>query len=60
MTGVLRFLRRTSLDELQQPSAMVEGEISLVRPAPVIRHGFSGSPPWQRRRLAVLPKITGS
>jgi exopolysaccharide biosynthesis polyprenyl glycosylphosphotransferase len=59
ITGLGRFLRRTSLDELPQLFNVLAGSMSLVGPRPempFIVEGYSG---WQRRRLDVKPGITG-
>lgn len=59
VTRVGRFLRRTSLDELPQFYNILRGEMSLVGPRPeqlvlAVRYA-----PWQRRRFAVKPGLTG-
>jgi exopolysaccharide biosynthesis polyprenyl glycosylphosphotransferase len=58
-TGVGRFLRRRSLDELPQLLNVLRGDMSLVGPRPLITEEdrlFSG---WQRRRYHVAPGMTG-
>jgi lipopolysaccharide/colanic/teichoic acid biosynthesis glycosyltransferase len=59
VTGVGRFLRRTSLDELPQLLNVLRGDMSLVgpRPLPLIEH--ARLPEWSAPRLAVRPGITG-
>ena len=54
-----RFLRRTSLDELPQLWNVLLGEMSLVGPRPDLLEQVANYAPEDRRRLAVLPGITG-
>ncbi len=54
-----RWLRRTSLDELPQLFNVLKGEMSMVGPRPEMPFIVDSYEPWQRRRLAVLPGITG-
>jgi len=54
-----RFLRRTSLDELPQLLNVVRGEMSLVGPRPDLVEQASHYSEHDRRRLDVLPGITG-
>ena len=54
-----RFLRRTSLDELPQLLNVLRGEMSLVGPRPDLVEQAANYTPADRRRLAVLPGITG-
>ena len=59
MTRVGRFLRRTCLDELPQLWNVLRGEMSLVGPRPPIPAEVERYEEWQRRRLEVVPGITG-
>jgi len=54
-----RLLRRTSLDELPQLWNVLKGEMSLVGPRPPIPAEVDCYEDWHRRRLEVLPGITG-
>ncbi len=54
-----RWLRRTSLDELPQLWNVIKGEMSMVGPRPEMPFIVESYEPWQRRRLTVLPGITG-
>jgi lipopolysaccharide/colanic/teichoic acid biosynthesis glycosyltransferase len=54
-----RFLRRTSLDELPQLINALKGEMSLVGPRPDLVDQVANYSERDRRRLAVLPGITG-
>ncbi len=54
-----RFLRRFSLDELPQFFNVVLGTMSLVGPRPELIHLVEKYQPWQRKRFAIPPGITG-
>jgi exopolysaccharide biosynthesis polyprenyl glycosylphosphotransferase len=59
MTRAGRFLRRTSIDELPQIVNVLRGEMSWVGPRPNTPDEVSHYERWQRKRLSVLPGITG-
>jgi len=59
VTRIGRFLRRTSLDELPQLLNVLRGEMSWVGPRPNTPDEVEQYEPWQRKRLGVLPGITG-
>jgi exopolysaccharide biosynthesis polyprenyl glycosylphosphotransferase len=59
VTGVGRFLRRWSLDELPQLFNVLRGEMSLVGPRPLPKRDFDRLEPWHRKRYLVLPGMTG-
>ena len=60
VTGVGRFLRKTSLDELPQLLNVLSGEMSLVGPRPPLIYEFKHYDLWHKERLmAMKPGITG-
>lgn len=59
VTRVGRFLRRMSLDELPQLFNVLRGEMSLVGPRPEQPWIVEKYEPWQRKRLSVMPGMTG-
>ena len=59
ITETGRWLRATSLDELPQLVNVLKGEMSLVGPRPEMPFIAATYDEWQRRRLGVLPGITG-
>jgi exopolysaccharide biosynthesis polyprenyl glycosylphosphotransferase len=59
VTRLGRFLRRTSLDELPQLFNVLQGSMSLVGPRPEMPFLVEHYQPWQRKRFAVPPGITG-
>lgn len=59
VTRVGRFIRATSLDEMPQLLNVLRGEMSLVGPRPPIPYEVERYTTWHRRRLDVLPGITG-
>jgi len=59
VTGIGRFLRATSLDELPQLINVLRGEMSLVGPRPALPSEVAHFSPDLRQREQVLPGITG-
>jgi lipopolysaccharide/colanic/teichoic acid biosynthesis glycosyltransferase len=59
ITRVGRIIRKTSLDELPQLINVLRGEMSLVGPRPPLPYEVALYQDWHRRRLEVLPGITG-
>jgi len=58
-TRVGRLLRATSLDELPQLINVLRGEMSLVGPRPNVPEEVELYLPHHRKRLTVLPGVTG-
>lgn len=59
ITGLGRWLRATRLDELPQFFNVVLGDLSLVGPRPELTAVVAEYEPWQHRRHAVKPGVTG-
>jgi lipopolysaccharide/colanic/teichoic acid biosynthesis glycosyltransferase len=59
VTGVGRWLRTWSLDELPQLLNVLRGEMSLVGPRPLPTYEVDLGDPWARSRLRVRPGVTG-
>jgi sugar transferase EpsL len=59
LTGLGRFLRSYSLDELPELFNVLAGQMSLVGPRPLFKHYLERYSSEQARRHEVLPGITG-
>ena len=59
LTGLGRFLRATSLDELPELLLVMRGQMSLVGPRPLLVQYLERYSSEQARRHDVLPGITG-
>jgi len=58
VTGVGKWLRRFSLDELPQLWNIVRGEMAIVGPRPPLPEEVDHYERWQRRRLRMRPGLT--
>jgi undecaprenyl phosphate N,N'-diacetylbacillosamine 1-phosphate transferase len=59
LTGVGKFIRKTSIDELPQLLNVLKGEMSIVGPRPLLPEYLSLYDSQQKRRHEVKPGITG-
>jgi exopolysaccharide biosynthesis polyprenyl glycosylphosphotransferase len=59
VTGLGRFLRRSSIDELPQLINVLSGDMSLVGPRPAPPREVDQYDIWHRRRLSMRPGMTG-
>jgi exopolysaccharide biosynthesis polyprenyl glycosylphosphotransferase len=59
VTGLGRFLRRASIDELPQLVNVLNGDMSLVGPRPAPPREVDRYDIWHRRRLSMRPGMTG-
>jgi len=59
ITGVGRWIRRWSVDELPQLFNVVRGDMTLVGPRPAIPYEVAEYPSWYRERFSVKPGLTG-
>lgn len=59
LTGLGKFIRKTSLDELPQLINVIKGDMSLVGPRPLLVEYLPLYNEFQKRRHEVKPGITG-
>ncbi|GAB1420754.1 sugar transferase [Anaerolineales bacterium] len=59
ITRVGRVIRKTSIDELPNLINVLRGEMSLVGPRPAVPREVMLYETWHRRRLNIIPGITG-
>lgn len=59
VTKVGRFIRKTSLDELPQIFNIIKGEMSFIGPRPWIPEYYEWFTDEQKRRVDILPGISG-
>lgn len=59
ITPIGKLLRKSSLDELPQLINIIRGEMALIGPRPSLVDQYQRYTSFQRRRLEVLPGVTG-
>ena len=59
VTGIGKFIRRTSIDELPQLINVLLGEMSLIGPRPLVPFMLAPHPEFSRIRSLVRPGLTG-
>jgi lipopolysaccharide/colanic/teichoic acid biosynthesis glycosyltransferase len=59
ITGIGRWLRKHSLDELPQLWNVLKGDMSLIGPRPCLPYEFDQYEDWHKERFALRPGITG-
>jgi len=59
ITRIGKYLRRYSLDELPQLINVLRGDMSLIGPRPQVLWEAKAYDEWAKKRLNVLPGITG-
>jgi len=59
ITGLGKYLRKFSLDELPQFFNVLRGEMSMVGPRPPLLYEYEVYGEWHKQRLMVRPGITG-
>jgi len=59
LTGIGKFVRKTSLDEIPQLINVIKGDMSIVGPRPLLVDYLPLYNEFQKRRLEVKPGITG-
>ena len=59
LTRVGKFIRKTSLDEISQVFNIIKGDMSWIGPRPWIPSYYENFTEEQKRRVEVLPGLTG-
>ena len=59
MTGIGRWMRGYSIDELPQLFNVLLGQMSLVGPRPLPQRDYERLEDWHKKRYLVMPGITG-
>jgi lipopolysaccharide/colanic/teichoic acid biosynthesis glycosyltransferase len=59
ITGLGKYLRKLSLDELPQFFNVLKGEMSIVGPRPPLPYEYEVYQDWHKQRMSVPPGITG-
>ncbi|MFC1612118.1 sugar transferase [Myxococcota bacterium] len=58
VTGIGRFIRKYSIDELPQLINILRGDMTIVGPRPALPSEVEQYEPWHRRRLCMRPGLT--
>lgn len=59
ITGIGKYLRKYSVDELPQFFNVLKGEMSIIGPRPPLPYEYEVYKEWHKQRLTALPGITG-
>ncbi len=59
ITGLGKYLRKYSIDELPQLFNVLKGDMSIVGPRPPMPYEYDIYAKWHKQRQSVLPGITG-
>ena len=59
ITGIGRFLRNTSLDEIPQLLNILKGDMSIIGPRPTLEYQVKQYDDFQMKRLLMKPGVTG-
>lgn len=59
ITGIGKFLRKFSLDELPQLFNVLKGQMSLVGPRPCLPYEYEHFKEWHKLKYRVIPGMTG-
>lgn len=59
ITGIGKFLRKFSLDELPQLFNVFKGQMSLVGPRPCLPYEYEHFKEWHKLKYRVIPGMTG-
>ena len=59
VTAIGKLIRKLSIDELPQFINVVRGDMSIVGPRPPTMYEYERYSEWHKRRLEVMPGITG-
>ena len=59
VTPLGRVMRKWAIDELPQLFNVLQGDMSLIGPRPVLREEYEACNEWQKRRFDIKPGCTG-